>query len=301
MLALGTLEGDILLLDSELREVGSFPRQALPAVSLQRSENSLLAATGNCARLFDLERPASHAVSSYEGHSYAVTAAEFGDENKWLFTASEDTTVKIWDFRASGFQVNFTSSAPILCATLHGNCADILFGDLDGKVNVWDLTANRHRQVFQTRAAVTAMAVDKTSMAGEPLLLGLSDGGIFVAGDESDASSNESVKPFYPSTLSGDLVQFPINHTQLVTRCRLRMPSSSSEEHRQTLTSSVDGIIYCDRKKACVSPSGSAALDAIFLQNGQIAGAFFDGFLSVGETNTQLSSGICSLADMSRY
>lgn len=38
-------------------------------------------------------------VTSYDGHTSNVTAVGFQKDGKWMYTGSEDGTIKIWDLR----------------------------------------------------------------------------------------------------------------------------------------------------------------------------------------------------------
>ena len=289
------------MLDTCLGEVGRFARQQFPAVGLMRAESFVVAAAGRGAKVYDVSRPGSPAVSSYEGHSLPVTSAEVGTESRWIFTASEDKTLKIWDFRCTGYQVSLGCTAPVLAATMHGNGAEIFYGDLDGKVNVWDLTANRMKPLFQTRAAVTALAVDRTSLGGEPLVVGLSDGAVLSAGGGGEqekasvATSDASLKPFYPSTLSNELLELGTRHSDVVTRCRVYKAGS---EDVRILSCSLAGTIADGDRKISFSPNGCGAFDAVFLSSGELACGFSDGRLLIGTQSTTLTSGVCSLVSL---
>jgi G protein beta subunit-like protein len=53
-------------------------------------------------RLFEINSSAGTPVTSFDGHTGNVTAVGFQKDRKWMYTGSEDGTVKIWDFRAPG-------------------------------------------------------------------------------------------------------------------------------------------------------------------------------------------------------
>jgi len=107
-------------------------------------DKQYLAAVGNChARLFDVMKDVSMPVRTFQGHSGNVTAVGFQKDRKWMFTGSEDGTLKIWDMRQrSGFQRSYPTKAPINTAVLHPNQGEIISGDEDGNIRVWDLTTN---------------------------------------------------------------------------------------------------------------------------------------------------------------
>ena len=78
-------------------------------------------------KIFDL---ISHdSENAYEGHTQNVIQFGFQKDNKWFFSASEDGTLKIFDFRASGFMRNYNNQVMINCAFLHPNQVEVFFGD----------------------------------------------------------------------------------------------------------------------------------------------------------------------------
>jgi len=102
-----------------------------------------IAAAGNpTLRLFDIHSGPPSAVTTYDGHSSNVTAVGFERDGRWMYTASEDGTLKLWDLRAAGCQREFESGSPINSAALHPNQAEIISGDRDGNIRVWDLGQN---------------------------------------------------------------------------------------------------------------------------------------------------------------
>ena len=141
-------------------------------------DKQYIAAAGNPSlRIFDINGSSPNAVSSYDGHTNNITAAGFQREGKWMYTGSEDGTIKIWDLRAPGCQREYESGSPLNTVMLHPNQAELtraltlililtliltlspnptpdpspypypsqaelISGDRDGNIRVWDLTQN---------------------------------------------------------------------------------------------------------------------------------------------------------------
>ena len=58
----------------------------------------------------------------YSGHKANVTSLGFSSSGTWMYTGSEDETVKIWDVRARpDSQRNFNVQKPINTVALHTN------------------------------------------------------------------------------------------------------------------------------------------------------------------------------------
>ena len=70
-------------------------------------DGQLLAACGyQHIRMFDAQGGSGGAnpVVNYEGVSKNVMEVGFQEQSKWMYTAGEDGTVKIWDLRARNLQ-----------------------------------------------------------------------------------------------------------------------------------------------------------------------------------------------------
>lgn len=112
--------------------------------------------------VFDYGGDVAAPSTSYTGHSSNVTAVGYQREGRWLFSASEDKTVKVWDVRAAGCQrgrsgvmwrsrkelklfsplSEMENSAPVNAAALHPNQVELIYGDQTGSLKVWDLRSN---------------------------------------------------------------------------------------------------------------------------------------------------------------
>lgn len=63
-------------------------------------DKQYIAAVGNPhVRLYDANGVSPNPISQWEGHTASVTAVGFQQEGGWMYTGSEDGTVKIWDMR----------------------------------------------------------------------------------------------------------------------------------------------------------------------------------------------------------
>lgn len=93
------------------------------------SNKQFLAAAGNPQiRLFEVNSNNPQAVANYDGHNGNVTAIGFQKDSKWMFSGSEDGTVKIWDLRAPGCQREYASRGAVNTVVLHPNQGELISG-----------------------------------------------------------------------------------------------------------------------------------------------------------------------------
>jgi G protein beta subunit-like protein len=85
-------------------------------------------------------------VMVFDGHEGNVTSVGFQNESKWMYTGSEDTTIRIWDLRAKGFQRLFEATSPINSMVLAQNQVDLYSADQNGVIRIWDLTKSACKQ-----------------------------------------------------------------------------------------------------------------------------------------------------------
>jgi len=112
-------------------------------------DKALLAAGGNSQlQLFDIKGSSSDSkpLISYEGHSGNVMSVGFQKDLKWLYTGSEDGTVRVWDPRSNLSTRTYDCGSSVNTVALSPNQAELLTGDQNGNVKIWDLNADRCRE-----------------------------------------------------------------------------------------------------------------------------------------------------------
>ncbi|KAH0687994.1 hypothetical protein KY290_017222 [Solanum tuberosum] len=106
-------------------------------------DKRFLAAAGNPhIRLFDINSNSPQPLRSFDSHTNNVMAVGFQCDGNWMYSGSEDGTVKIWDLRAPGCQREYESRAAVNTVVLHPNQTELISGDQNGNIRVWDLRAN---------------------------------------------------------------------------------------------------------------------------------------------------------------
>jgi len=119
------------------------PDTQVNALCLSPERDSHLAAAANPnIFIYDYEGDVSAPQNSFTGHTSNVMALGYQKEGKWLYSASEDKTVKVWDVRAAGCQREMENPSPVNTAALHPNQVELIYGDQAGSLKVWDLRSN---------------------------------------------------------------------------------------------------------------------------------------------------------------
>ena len=73
--------------------------QQVNALQILPDKRYIAAAGHSHVRLYDINSTNAMPVTSYDGHTSNVTSVGFQKDGNWMYTGSEDKTVKIWDIR----------------------------------------------------------------------------------------------------------------------------------------------------------------------------------------------------------
>jgi len=91
--------------------------------------------------VYDINSSDEKPILVYDGHSNNVTAVGFQRDLKWVYSSSEDGTIKIWDSRQNVASKSFDCGSSVNTIALSPNQSILISGDQNGFVKVWDLEA----------------------------------------------------------------------------------------------------------------------------------------------------------------
>ena len=115
-------------------------------------DKQFLAAGGNPhIRLYEIAGGGEHQqpVLTLEGHTSSVTSLGFQRDGRYLYSGSEDGTIKLWDLRNPTYSRSLDCRAPVRSVALRVDRDEIISGDANGYVKIWDLGGNGNNQKHQ--------------------------------------------------------------------------------------------------------------------------------------------------------
>ena len=147
------------------------PQTQVNKLALTADRKYLGVAAHNIVKVYEIPAfgqgaAAANQEGQFEGHTGNITALEFQRDNKWFFTASEDGTLKIYDFKMCGFMRNFDNGGVMVnAAVLHPSQGEIVFGDQSGRVRIWDLQENDVKELYsdEEETPIRAIAISKNA------------------------------------------------------------------------------------------------------------------------------------------
>jgi G protein beta subunit-like protein len=126
-------------------------------------KKQFLAAGGNPhIRLYEIaSREHQQPVLTLEGHQCSVTALGFQRDGRFLYSSSEDGTIKLWDLRNPHFSRSFNVKTPVRSVCLRQDRDQILSGDSNGFIKIWDLGGNgRSSENYMSRGSHKCNKID---------------------------------------------------------------------------------------------------------------------------------------------
>ncbi|KAL0480385.1 mTOR complex subunit lst8 [Acrasis kona] len=198
-------------------------------LAITHNKEFLAAAGNNHVRLYHLNSVFSNSqqspvIGSFDGHTGNVLSIGFNDTDSWLYTGSEDSTVRVWDIRTFSAKRNYKCSGAVNTVSLHPGQNDLVSGDETGAVRIWDLIADKC--VFKVhpngRVGIRSLSV---SADGNRCAVANNEGDVFVY----DVTRNES--------LSMKLLYKFKAHSRYILKCLI------SPDVKQICTASADQTV----------------------------------------------------------
>ena len=114
-------------------------------MKISNDKKYLACGTSAGVKLFDLSHDADMANKSNFAYPANVTSIGFKKSGNWLYAGSEDGTIRVHDLRLSGSQMMHKNDAEINSVALSPSEGELLAGDQNGKMMIYDLVAGKIR------------------------------------------------------------------------------------------------------------------------------------------------------------
>lgn len=115
-------------------------------MAITRPRGQIAVAGNPEVRVYDVAGKSTSELAVLDGHRGNVTALGYEGAGQWLFTASEDASLRIWDTRDKpGTALETRTTAAVYAGAVHPAQGAVLAGDQDGKVYTWDLRVASHQ------------------------------------------------------------------------------------------------------------------------------------------------------------
>eukprot|EP01080_Neovahlkampfia_damariscottae_P003037 gene3037-5047_t len=101
------------------------------------SNNKDILASGShlVIRLYSIDSNSQQPIASFEGHTGNIMALGFQKQDK-----CEDKTIRIWDLKSLSCKKKYQLKSSVNALCLYKNQAELIAGEEDGKISIYDLT-----------------------------------------------------------------------------------------------------------------------------------------------------------------
>jgi G protein beta subunit-like protein len=138
------------------------PEKQVNCLAISPDKAGILAGGNPLIRLYDANSAGSEAKQTFEGHTSNVKSVGMDSNARFLFSGSEDGSIKIWDPRAGGAAVrDFDARGAVNSVILHPNQGELISGSHMGALRTWDIGANKctHELMPEGDTPISSVAI----------------------------------------------------------------------------------------------------------------------------------------------
>mmetsp|Transcript_9220 Transcript_9220/g.14272 ORF Transcript_9220/g.14272 Transcript_9220/m.14272 type:complete len:334 (+) Transcript_9220:205-1206(+) len=202
-----------------------FPDSQITSLQITPDKQFLAAGGNPHLRLYEINAGNDDPILTLEGHTSTVTCLGFQRDGRYLYSAGEDGTIKLWDLRSrtysrslenttatnhtnNGSQKRSTNNAaciPISSVALRNEYDQIVSGDHSGHVKIWDLSMGKCINAVKPAANTTTKGFIQSvdiSDDDQTLVAYSNHAMVYVWNPKGDITSLQPVTKFcaHPST-----------------------------------------------------------------------------------------------------
>jgi G protein beta subunit-like protein len=112
------------------------------ALRVSTDRRNLAVAAFKSLKIYDLASGATVPAHSLDAHQGNIMSMGYPRRGNWMYTTGEDGTIRIWDLNTDRAQRCYEHRSPVNTAVLHPNQSEIICGDEQGRISIYDLTTN---------------------------------------------------------------------------------------------------------------------------------------------------------------
>jgi G protein beta subunit-like protein len=167
--------------------------QIVNRMSISPNKKNLLCGCSSSLKLYDLSDRDDIRLKHTIGYPCNVTSVGFKRDSEWCFAAAEDGSVKIHDLRLANAQNVMKRSCSVNTVVLSPDQANIIAGDQDGFIVIYDLVAGKIQSQFRPEGPDAAIRWITVSYKPTYLVAATSVGGCWIAKyDDSNTVLSET-------------------------------------------------------------------------------------------------------------
>jgi len=156
---------------------------------------------------------------------------------RYLYSGSEDGTVKIFDLRSPSFSRSFDCKAPVNCVAHHPTRNEIVSGDQSGAVKVWDLNSSK----CINEIVPDAFGASSSSLSLDPVNTSTSAAANTHANAHTNANANAHTNTHANNTHANPDNSSTSSSSSLSIQSSIQSPSTGERASIQSVDISDDG------------------------------------------------------------